>query len=199
MGLLQISDSLAGTDFVGWSAVFSDSIDAAVLAMNKAIGTAFSIGSDIIQGLINGIMNMGPNVASALGDVVQGAINKANKLLGRASPAKATIAMGQDTGEGMVIGLNRMRPLVAQAGGNMALAAMGAANDNAGSAAGIGAVAPAATGGGGAPVTIVVQVTVGAGATREQGQAVGDAAGEAAYQAWRRNMGRFVRDERRAA
>jgi hypothetical protein len=63
------------------------------------------IGSDILQGLINGIVGAGPAVVKALGGVVNGAIAGAKALLGIASPSKVFAEIGQFTGEGMAVGV----------------------------------------------------------------------------------------------
>lgn len=63
------------------------------------------VGSNIITGLVNGIMTAGPAVLKALGGVVQGAVDGAKKLLGIASPSKVFAEIGGYTAEGMAVGV----------------------------------------------------------------------------------------------
>lgn len=63
------------------------------------------IGTDLINGLVNGIMSAGPAVLNALGGVVTGAIDSAKHLLGIASPSKVFAEIGSFTGEGMAVGV----------------------------------------------------------------------------------------------
>ena len=79
-----------------------------------------SAGSDIIQGLINGIRSMASRAADAARSVVDGAINGAKKLLGIASPSKVFRVIGEQTGEGLEIGLQRSIVGVAAAARDMA-------------------------------------------------------------------------------
>lgn len=79
--------------------------------MNQAVNklrsiNLFSIGKDMIQGLVNGIKNMGSSVVSAVSGVVNGAINGAKKLLGINSPSKLFTQFGEWTGEGFAIGID---------------------------------------------------------------------------------------------
>jgi hypothetical protein len=64
-----------------------------------------TIGSDLLDGLAQGIMGAGPRVLAALGGVVTGAIDSAKKLLGIASPSKVFAEIGGYTAEGMAQGV----------------------------------------------------------------------------------------------
>ncbi len=68
------------------------------------------IGSDILNGLIDGIINMGPNMLKAITGVVDGAIGAAKKLLGIASPSKVFAEIGMNTGEGFAGGVEDTAP-----------------------------------------------------------------------------------------
>ncbi len=67
-----------------------------------------SIGTDLINGLIDGIINMGPNVLSAITGIADGAINAAKKALGIASPSTVFAEIGGYTGQGFVDGVDSM-------------------------------------------------------------------------------------------
>lgn len=88
--------------------------------MNQAVNVLkginlFSIGKNMIQGLINGIKNMAGNVVGAIGSVVNGAISKAKKTLGINSPSKLFTQFGKWTGEGLAIGIDDERENVKKA------------------------------------------------------------------------------------
>ena len=65
----------------------------------------FSIGKSMIQGLINGIKNMGSSVVSAIGGIVTNAIDSAKKKLGINSPSRVFRKIGEGTGQGLINGL----------------------------------------------------------------------------------------------
>lgn len=79
--------------------------------MNQAVNFIKSInlaqvGKDMIQGLVNGIKNMGSNVIGAVKSVVEGAVKSAKKFLGINSPSKVFTQFGEWTGEGFAIGID---------------------------------------------------------------------------------------------
>lgn len=88
----------------------------------------FSIGSSMIKGLINGIKNAGANVAGAIGNVVNGAVEAAKKKLKINSPSKVFMAIGGSVGEGLVKGINNEGTSVAKASSNLAGSTMGGYN-----------------------------------------------------------------------
>lgn len=67
----------------------------------------FSMGADMIRGLMNGIKSMAGAAVKAVEDVVGGAVNGAKKLLHIGSPSRLFRQFGIWTGEGYVIGLDR--------------------------------------------------------------------------------------------
>ncbi len=80
--------------------------------------TGFSlvqIGTDIVGGLIDGIINMGPNVLKAITGIADSAIKAAKSALGIASPSKVFAEIGVNTGEGFAGGVEDTTP-DAQAG-----------------------------------------------------------------------------------
>lgn len=83
-----------------------------------------SAGSDLIQGLINGIRNAAGSLVSAAKDVVGDAIAGAKNLLGINSPSKVFYVIGQQTGQGMINGLDSMAAKVGDASSRMAEAAV---------------------------------------------------------------------------
>ncbi len=64
------------------------------------------LGTNIITGLANGLLNAGPAVLHAITGVVSGAIDAAKHLLGIASPSKVFADMGDNTGQGFVDGVD---------------------------------------------------------------------------------------------
>lgn len=69
-------------------------------------GRMVSMGSQIIQGLINGIKNAAGGVVSAITGVVDGAISAAKNLLGIHSPSRVFRAIGDYTMQGFVQGVD---------------------------------------------------------------------------------------------
>ncbi len=103
--------------------------------MNQAVNVLkginlFSIGKNMIQGLINGIKNMAGNVVGAIGSVVNGAISKAKKTLGINSPSKLFMQFGKWTGEGLAIGIDDENNRVSKASKGLASSVIGGYNAN---------------------------------------------------------------------
>jgi hypothetical protein len=117
------------------------------------------LASEMMQGLINGILGAGPAVVGAMINVAKGAINAAKKILGIASPSKVFADIGGYTGEGFAEGVDdsagmaqdamaaMVEPPNATAAGFSAMAS-GAAS---GGAAAEASAAPGARGGSGGP------------------------------------------------
>ena len=188
-GAMALSGALIGVDFAGFQA----NVDVFKTYL-------YSMGGDMIAGLVNGITSGATRVVSALVGAVSAAIAAAKAKLDSHSPSRVTHEMGEDTSEGYEGGIIARIGKVKASGATMALAALSGAstaNDNASAAGGAAATRGGRAAGGN--VTIVVQVQAGPGTTREQAQAAGDAAGEGAYRAWRRNHERYLDDEERAA
>lgn len=84
----------------------------------------YSIGRNIIQGLINGVKSMASGLVNSVKGVVDGAIEGAKNLLGIHSPSRVFMEIGEYTGEGFVNGIKSMTNQVAKAGQKMADASL---------------------------------------------------------------------------
>lgn len=67
----------------------------------------YSIGRNIIQGLLNGISSMASRVLRKAQEIADGVKNRISRALRIASPSKVMIQYGEWTGEGFAIGLER--------------------------------------------------------------------------------------------
>ena len=72
----------------------------------------FQIGKDIVQGLINGIRNMGSNLTGAIRGVAEGAVDRAKAFFGIGSPSKVFEGIGTNIGEGLTIGIENAQRMV---------------------------------------------------------------------------------------
>ncbi|MCP3741466.1 phage tail protein [Rossellomorea sp. BNER] len=84
----------------------------------------YSIGKDIIRGLINGVGAMARSLVNKVGNVVGNAIDKAKRLLGIHSPSRVFMQIGKYTGEGMQIGMGRTIRGITQQSAEMARASI---------------------------------------------------------------------------
>jgi hypothetical protein len=126
----------------------------------KLSGMSLSeIGTQMIQGLIDGIMGAGAGVLKAITSVVGGAIDGAKALLGISSPSKVFADIGANTAAGMEEGVDG-----GAAGVQSSLTSMVDPSAATGAAA-----APAAAAGGGA----IYQITIQAGGS--DGESIADA------------------------
>ncbi|MCW6683031.1 hypothetical protein NHG29_09080 [Aerococcaceae bacterium NML160702] len=80
----------------------------------------FEIGTNIIQGLMDGITSMAQGVVDSVGGVVGGAIDWAKNLLGIHSPSRVFKEIGQFTGEGLVQGIDNQITDIEDASARMA-------------------------------------------------------------------------------
>ena len=74
-------------------------------ALGNAGSLLYSVGRNIIQGMINGVKSMAGSLVSAAKGVVGSAVDGAKSLLGISSPSKVFAAIGRDTGRGFIKGL----------------------------------------------------------------------------------------------
>lgn len=78
--------------------------------ITKAVGDfgtlLFKAGTDLVQGLINGVLNFGTKIATALKDVVDGAVTGVKQLLGIRSPSRVFDEIGQNIGDGLIKGMD---------------------------------------------------------------------------------------------
>ena len=111
----------AVSDAIGNVVSTVETIKSKITAFFSGAGSWLSsAGSNIVQGLIDGIKGMASRAADAAKSVVQGAIDGAKRLLGIASPSKVFARFGEQTGEGLEIGLQRSIAGVAAAAADMA-------------------------------------------------------------------------------
>jgi len=69
------------------------------------VGDMILAGGDLIQGLIDGITNMGKKAIEAITGVVNGVVEKAKSLLKVESPSRVFMEIGRFTGEGLADGI----------------------------------------------------------------------------------------------
>ncbi len=106
--LVIVTGLIVGTIAAGyWLVNALTDVGIAIGNWFKSLGdmSLTDIATNLMNGLINGIMAAGPAVISALGGVVSGAITAAKSLLGIASPSKVFAEIGMNTGEGMAQGV----------------------------------------------------------------------------------------------
>lgn len=102
------------------------------------------IGTQMINGLVNGLLAAGPQVLAAITGVANGAITAAKKALGIASPSKVFAEIGGHTAAGMEQGVDDGASGVQASMTDMATPQFGGLS---GGAAGGGATASASSGG----------------------------------------------------
>jgi phage-related protein len=81
-------------------------------ALGNVASRLYSVGADIIRGLINGITGMVGAAVRAVQDAVGSVISGAKNLLGINSPSKVFAGFGANIGEGLVVGLDGQRRAV---------------------------------------------------------------------------------------
>src|SRR5690625_1752150 len=79
----------------------------------------FEIGTNIIQGLINGIQDKVAELWSVVGDIAGGIKDFFANALGIASPSKVFMEFGKDIGDGLTIGLDKSLASVQAAASKM--------------------------------------------------------------------------------
>lgn len=126
------------------------------------------VGRNIIQGLIDGVMNMASNLVGKVRGVIDDAIGGAKRLLGIASPSRVFRVIGEQTGDGLRIGLERAQRSIRDAAGDLAATVV-----TAGTPAEL-ALPTGSLGAGryGQPIQIIIQALV---PTPETGRLVADA------------------------
>lgn len=111
IGFFQDLGSTVG-DIVGNILSFfgdlSNGVQDAVNSVSSFVSDFINIGSEMVNGLIDGIIGAAQGVMNAIGDVVGGAINWAKSLLGINSPSRVFRAFGSGTGSGFVLGIYDM-------------------------------------------------------------------------------------------
>jgi tape measure domain-containing protein len=71
------------------------------------IGNFRSVGSDLIDGFVQGVRNAASRLANAAAEAARAALTAAKHALGIGSPSKAFMEVGEDSGEGFIIGLKK--------------------------------------------------------------------------------------------
>lgn len=195
MGIAELSDGLAGTDIAGALKSLFSVFD----SLQPYVDKMFALGSQLIAGLINGMI-AGGDPGSILTGIVARAIAGAAGPKGADahSPSRKTGAIGGWMGEGLVTHVLAWRDRAESAGASLAdraVAGMGrTANDN----ATVSPIAAAPSAGSGVSPTVIVQIQMGASsATGADLQAVKAAAEEGAYLGLQKGLVRFARGELR--
>lgn len=112
------------TGITGAVAFFQELPGKIVSALSSLSGRLTTIGSQMIQGLINGVKNMASRVVSSVQGVINDAISGAKRLLGIRSPSRVFAGIGTQTGQGLVNGLLGQASAVAAASDAMVGAAI---------------------------------------------------------------------------
>ncbi|MEZ7173583.1 hypothetical protein [Sporosarcina sp. OR05] len=126
---LKLIKAIVSGDFKGMWQVIKDQMDNvkdtikniwdSVMKFFNGIDL-YQIGTDIIQGLINGVKAMATKVVDSVKGVVDGAIDGAKKLLGIKSPSRVFMQIGDDTGQGLINGIGSKVKAVSEAGKKLA-------------------------------------------------------------------------------
>lgn len=192
------------TDILGSIGASLSSIGSSIASTASSImSQAYQIGSNLWQGLVNGI-------TSGISMVTQAATNLANSALRAVgltwrvgSPAKAFEEQSMWAGAGSVQGFNKMAPKVAGAAAGMAYAGLGAAwaagQANVNGGASVVPLRATSTGQEalqGSPSVVVhfsPQIVVSGAASTEQAQVVGNAAVRGARAAFESQYGSALR------
>lgn len=173
-------------------------VDAALSMATTVISTiadlpaqALDLGSQIVDGLVEGILSSAARAIAAATSLVDEVIGAARTAAASHSPSQKMMDLGEGgLGEGLVVGMGAANDNASKAGAKLANAAMGGAGTA--TASGLGAV-PSAAGGsqgarGGGGVTVIVQMS-GGGAAGVDLAAVEEAARRGAIKGMREVAG----------
>lgn len=83
-------------------------------AKNKA-QDMLNAGTNLIMGLVRGIINAGPKAVAAIANIAITVVNKAKQIFRIGSPSKVFAGYGQNIGQGLVIGLDKSEKPVSKA------------------------------------------------------------------------------------
>lgn len=133
--MLNLIKGVVDTMFGKFTSSIRNKMGDAVTAVSKALSKMWNkakefpkkflqVGKDLIQGLIDGILNMGAAAIDAITGVVDGVIGKAKSLLKIKSPSRVFRAIGAFTGEGMAEGIVKSVRAVNKASEKMTEAAI---------------------------------------------------------------------------
>lgn len=92
--------------------VMADLVNNALMKLAAGIGRARGIGSDIVNGLIEGVKSKAAALASAARQVVSDALAAARNALGANSPSREFMSLGRDMMAGLSIGMESLTPAI---------------------------------------------------------------------------------------
>lgn len=95
--------------------LFMAIVEAIPQIVGAIVDALWTLGEQMIQGLVDGLVAMGPAVLDAIGGVVDGAIGWAKDLLGIKSPSRVFRSIGDYLGKGFIQGINKNKSGVEKA------------------------------------------------------------------------------------
>lgn len=107
----------------------SSGIQSAVSVAQSFGGALFSVGEDLIQGLVNGIKSMISSAVGAVQSVASKVVSAAKSAMGIGSPSKIFKQYGRWLDQGLAIGINRDAGVASDASNNMAQGVVDAASN----------------------------------------------------------------------
>lgn len=119
--VVEMISAIASAASSLWSAITSPIQTAKAWLSSLSLS---SIGTDLIMGLINGIVGAGGGIGSSLTNIVKSGIAAAKAALGIASPSRVFADIGMNTGAGMVQGLDASADSVEESTSGLADAAI---------------------------------------------------------------------------
>lgn len=172
-GIITTATALLKGD---WEGAWNSIKETAETIMGNIIGffegiDLFSVGSNIIQGLIGGIGSMVGAVTGKVKEVASGIMNTFTGFLGIESPSVVFKGYGMDTGAGYNIGLENMMDSTYRTSEALAQTAMDPFNPTAGFSP---STAPVNNSRGGDNYDMSIEVNLSGQATQEDADRVGD-------------------------
>lgn len=113
--------SVINLGFSGMVSTVKTMMSNIVKAVTDKATSMLQAGKDLVQGLINGILNMGAAAIDAMAGVVNGVVNKAKSMLGIKSPSRVFMQIGKWLSEGWAIGIKTTGNQVVDAVSDIAL------------------------------------------------------------------------------
>ncbi len=107
-GMTKFVESIT-TGAIDALTALADGISNMISAAGQYVGSFLQVGKDLIQGLIDGVKQMGSRLVESAKGVVSDAISGAKKLLGIKSPSRVFRGIGNDTIMGMILGVDDER------------------------------------------------------------------------------------------
>lgn len=124
-----IVDALAqiGIDISGLTDILSTGIENALTTASGLVSDFISLGEDFIQGLIDGIWNLVPNLYAAVKEIIRNALNIGSEESGSDSPSKEFAKLGATFSEGLAKGILDRADLAFNATANVVSGALSSA------------------------------------------------------------------------